>query len=195
MILYLIKKIPFLRTYYFNHAGRGFVNRKLKDIEPHLRSGSKILDIGSGNGLITFVLREKGFDVTPLDIAEGQYHSTVKPVIYNGRTMPFADNTFDSAILLTILHHTTNQEEIIRETVRVCKQLIIMEDIYETGFQKYYLYTIDSLINLFYSPCPHTNRTDSEWKKLFAELNLKLTDVHYRKLIGVKQAVYVLQRE
>ncbi len=192
MILFAIKRIPFLRNYYFNHTGRKFVNKKLEKIFAHTHPGQTILDIGSGNGLITKVLREKKFIVTPLDVQEGQYEDSVKPVLYDGKKMPFADQSFDTGILLTILHHTKNQEEIINEAARVCRQLIIMEDIYENQFQKYYTFCIDSFVNLFYSPCPHTNRTDAGWKKLFSDLNLNLEKAYYKKLLGVQQVIYIL---
>ena len=195
MILFAIKKIPFLRNYYFNHAGRKFVNKKLEKIIAHTGPGSTILDIGSGNGLITKVLRERNYIVTPLDIHAGQYDDSVTPVIYNGQKIPFADKSFDTGILLTILHHTNNQEEIISEAARVCHQLIIMEDIYSTQLQKYYTFFLDSFVNMFYSPCPHTNRPDKDWKNLFFKLNLNLEAVYYKKLLGVKQVVYVLKGE
>lgn len=195
MILFAIKKIPFLRNYYFNHAGRKFVNKKLEKIFAHTQPGQTILDIGSGNGLITKVLREKKYIVTPLDVQEGQYEDSVRPVVYDGKKMPFADQSFDTGILLTILHHTKNQEEIISEAARVCRQLIIMEDIYSTQLQKYYTFFLDSFVNMFYSSCPHTNRTDKEWKSLFAKLNLNLEAVYYKKLLGVKQVVYLLKGE
>jgi len=193
MILYLIGKIPYLRTNYFNNKGRKYVLKKLEHILPHLIPKSKVLDIGSGNGLITSVLRNKHYDVTPLDIHEGHYHPSVKPVLYDGKKMPFADDTFDTGLLLTILHHTSNQEEILTEAKRVCRQIIIMEDIYETDLQKQYVFLIDSLVNLFYSECPHTNRTDAGWKELFAQLGLKLTASYYKKFMGVMQVVYVLE--
>lgn len=195
MILFAIKKIPFLRNYYFNHAGRKFVHKKLEKFFTNVKSGSTILDIGSGNGLITKVLRDKEYIVSPLDIHEGQYENSVKPILYDGKKMPFADKSFDTGLLLTILHHTTNQEEIISEAARVCRQLIIMEDIYENQFQKYYTFFIDSFVNLFYSPCPHTNRTDREWRNLFNKLNLNLEAAYYKKLMGVKQSIYILNTE
>jgi 2-polyprenyl-3-methyl-5-hydroxy-6-metoxy-1,4-benzoquinol methylase len=195
MILFAIRKIPFLRNYYFNHAGRKFVNKKLERIFAHTKPGQTILDIGSGNGLITKILREKNYIVTPLDIHEGQYDDSVKPIIYDGKKMPFANKSFDTGILLTILHHTTNQEEIILEAARACHQLIVMEDIYKNQLQKYYTFLLDSFVNLFYSPCPHTNRTDKEWKALFSKLNLNLEAVYYKKLLGVQQVVYILKSE
>ncbi|MBC8045848.1 MAG: methyltransferase domain-containing protein, partial [Fimbriimonadaceae bacterium] len=160
MILYIIHKVPFFRKLYFNKIGRPFVEKKIKPILLHLPKNENILDIGSGNGLVTFLLRKKGFNVTPLDIHEGHYNDTVKPIVYDGKKIPFADKSFHTGIILTVLHHTEKPEIVLQEAVRVCKYLIVMEDIYENSFQKYLTFFLDKLANLFYSPCPHTNKTD-----------------------------------
>jgi hypothetical protein len=79
------------------------------------------------------------------------------------------------------------------EAARVCKKLIVMEDIYENSFQKYLTFFLDKLANLFYSPCPHTNKDDAGWKKTFEKMQLQLLNTHYRHVIFVvKQGVYVL---
>jgi ubiquinone/menaquinone biosynthesis C-methylase UbiE len=37
-----------------------------------------------------------------------------KPVLYDGKKMPFKDNVFDAALLITVLHHTPDPESIVR---------------------------------------------------------------------------------
>ena len=68
-------------------------------------AGSSVLDIGSGGGLATSVLREAGFQVTPMDIQDGAYDDSTRPVVYDGKTFPFSDGQFDFGLLLTVLHH------------------------------------------------------------------------------------------
>lgn len=154
-----------------------------------------MLDIGSGNGLAAHLLKEKGFDIVCLDIHEGQYHPSVKPIVYDGKKIPFPDNHFESGIILTVLHHTDDPELILREIMRVCKSLVIMEDIYDNKLQQYLTYFLDSLANLFYSPCPHTNKNDKQWKKTFEKMGLDLKSVQYRYVIFfIKQAVYQIKK-
>ncbi|MFI5171530.1 MAG: class I SAM-dependent methyltransferase [Chitinophagales bacterium] len=191
MILYIIHKVPLFRKIYFNSVGRPFVSKKINPLVPLLPRGTPVLDIGSGNGLAAHLLKEKGFDIVCLDIHEGNYHPSVKPIVYDGKHIPFEDDHFESGIILTVLHHTDNPDIILKEAMRVCRSLIIMEDIYENKFQQYITYFLDSVANLFYSPCPHTNRNDNQWKKTFAEMGLELRSVHYRKVIFfIKQGIY-----
>ncbi len=193
MVLYLINKIYLLREYYFYKAGRRFCTKKINLFRNHLPADASILDVGSGSGLITTLLRESGYKVTPLDIADGSFHAALKPVLYNGETMPFKDKVFHWAIILTVLHHTEYPEKILKEAARVSSNLILMEDIYSNKLEKYYTFFMDSIINLFYSRCPHTNKTDNQWKATFTKLNLQLKHVKYRRILFVKQVVYVLK--
>ncbi len=196
MILYIIHKMPFLRRWYFNAFGRKFVKNKLTLIQPLLSPQEKILDVGSGNGLASYLLKESGFAVTPVDIHEGQYDEKVKPILYDGDHLPFEDKSFDTAIILTVLHHVLHPERIITETNRVCKRIIIMEDIYENKAQQYFTYFFDSLVNLFYSSCPHTNKNDGEWMRTFAEMGFEVKSAQYRNVLFIfKQAVYEIQKK
>ncbi len=163
---------------------------------PNLPKGVKILDIGSGNGLAAHLLRKKGFDIVPMDIHEGQYDDSEKPIVYDGKKIPFADNTFQSGIILTVLHHIDNPDEILQEATRVCKNLVIMEDIYNNKLEQYLTYFLDSLANLFYSPCPHTNKNDAEWKAAFEKYGLTLKSAEYRHVIFfIRQGIYVLEKK
>lgn len=196
MILYIIHKIPFLRKWYFNALGRPFVKKKLALIEPLFLADDNILDLGSGNGLASYLLKEAGFNITPVDIHAGHYHESVHPIVYDGKKLPFTDNHFNTAIILTVLHHVKNPEILIQETSRVCDRIIIMEDIYENKIQQYLTYLADAVINLFYSPCPHTNKNDKQWKQTFEVMGFELISVKYRNIFFIfKQAVYEIQKK
>ena len=194
MILRFIGRSEFLKKVYFSNPGKKWVARKLKPFTPYLDQQKKIIDIGSGNGLITYMLRETGYDVTPLDIAEQSYSGKVKTLVYDGNTIPFDDNTFDQALILTVLHHTEHPEQIIQEAKRVAKELLIIEDIYKNPVQKWLTLKMDQFVNLGYSPCPKTNKDDNGWKVTFKELGLKLKHAYYmRVLLFFRQAYYVIE--
>ena len=170
------------------------MRRKLKPFLAHLPKGSRVLDIGSGGGLATSVLLEMGMEVVPLDIQNGAYNSQVVPVIYDGNQIPFNDQSFDAALLLTVLHHIDEPTPVLKEAYRVANSVLIIEDIYTNVFQRYFTFLADSIVNLFYSPCPHTNKSDSEWKKLFVELEMNLISSKKQPLGGLfLQAYYVLK--
>ncbi len=170
------------------------MRQKLAPFLQHLPAGSRILDIGSGGGLATSVLRELGMEVVPLDIMNGAYDATVAPVVYNGEQIPFGDKSFDVALLLTVLHHIQTPEPVLNEAARVAHKVMIIEDIYNNTLQRYLTYAADKMVNLFYAPCPHTNKSDAGWKAHFKESGFVLVSHTYRSLAGIfRQAYYIIQ--
>lgn len=196
MILYIIHKVPLFRRLYFHVVGRPFVSKKIAPLIPLLPNDTPILDIGSGNGLAASLLREKGKDIVPLDIHEGNYHPSVKPLVYDGKKIPFQDAHFDYGIILTVLHHVDEPEVLLEDIMRVCKHLVIMEDIYGSPLQKRITFWLDTLANLWYSPCPHTNKNDAGWKACFEAHGYQLRHTEYRRvLFFIRQAIYVISAE
>jgi len=171
--------------------GRAEVKRKR--LLPFLAKGEKVLEVGSGNGALTKLLTDEGINLRPLDIVDKSLFTDVNVAVYDGEKFPFGDKQFDACQLITMLHHTANAEELIREAKRVANRIIIMEDIYENSFQKYLTWFTDSLVNWEFYGHPHTNLTDAEWRELFERNGLKLKTVeYYRFLFFFKQVSYVL---
>jgi len=192
-MLRLLYAIPFLRRLYFNKLGWWWIRRKVAPFIKHLSPNDRIIDIGSGNGLITDYLRQEGFDVTPLDIIDMAYHERVSPVVYDGDVMPFEDKSFDVALILTVLHHIEEPDAVLVETQRIAQKIIIIEDIYNNSLQKYATFFMDWLVNLGYSPAPHTNKNDKGWRMTFSNMQLKLLHTaQWRVLLFFRQVVYIV---
>lgn len=194
-MLKFLYQIPFLRRLYFDRLGLWWIKKKVSPFIEHLPKKAKIVDIGSGNGLICYYLRKQGFNVTPLDVVDMAYNETVRPVVYDGREMPFEDNSFDYALILTVLHHIDSPEEVLDETCRIAQNIVIIEDIYTNTFQKYLTFFMDWLVNLGYSPTPHTNKDDLGWKSTFnsRQLELKYTS-QWRVLLFFRQVLYIVKK-
>lgn len=166
---------------------------KLSRIVRHLNTNDSILDIGAGPCSVCLLLKKRGFNPVALDIKDLSMVSEIKPEIFDGKNIPFGDKSFDTALILTVLHHTENQEEIIREAQRTAKKIIIIEDVYSNRFIKYLMFFADSFFNLEFKGHPHSNRTDQGWKELFSQLNLKIIHVEYKRILVIfRQAIYVL---
>lgn len=168
-------------------------SRKLSWINQYLKKHDKILDIGCGPCFLTSFLSERGFEVTPVDVQNLSAFKKIKPIIYDGGNLPFKKNSYDLALLLTVLHHIKDFKAIIKEAKRVSKKIIIIEDVYHNNFNKYLIYFFDSLLNLEFFNHPHNNLNDSQWKRLFKEENLKLEDTQYHQIaLFCTQATYYL---
>ena len=152
------------------------VKAVMNKILPYLKSDSTVVDIGSGNCKISKELQNRGFVVKPVDIKNKSEFKNIIPVVYDGKTLLFSDNTFDVALLITVLHHTKNPIQLLKEAKRVAKTIILMEDTYKGRLQKYLTFIMDSLVNLEFIGHPHTNKTVSKWEEIFKELNLRVVD-------------------
>ncbi|OEK03005.1 hypothetical protein BFP97_16400 [Roseivirga sp. 4D4] len=166
---------------------------KIKRIQPLISKGETIADIGSGYGTVTDLLRKEGYDVTPVDVKDHSIKQDLKPICYDGTTLPFVDNSFDQSLLLTVLHHTPNPQAIISEVARVSNEIIIIEDVYRNKIQQYLTYFADSLFNFEFKGHPHTNNTREGWEAICRLLNLNLKVIRSdRFLLFFRQETYLV---
>ncbi len=186
-------KVPLLSNAVFK-LWKMDAQRKYEWVRHDIKLSDHLLEIGSGPGSVIDVFRSHGHRVMGLDIADNSFRNDLKADIYNGITMPYEDNSFDVALLLTMLHHTPNPKVILKEAKRVAKRLIIIEDVYDTPFQATYTKITDSITNMEFIGHPHTNQSDSKWLESFSELSLTIT---YRKIYKLakfyQQAVYIVE--
>jgi ubiquinone/menaquinone biosynthesis C-methylase UbiE len=138
----------------------------------------KILDIGSGNCLIAEKI-SKTNNITCIDVADNN-KSKLPLTVYDGEKIPCEDKLFDTSLLLYVLHHTTNQGELISEAARVTKKrIIVFEDVYTDSFSLFLLKLFD-LGNYLSSkkiPMPLNFRKEKEWTNLLK----KYGDIEMKK--------------
>lgn len=162
--------------------------------EANLGSKSSIIDVGSGTCHIADLLTDKGYKVSPVDVVNLSFSPKTSPLIYDGKKLPFKDRSFDTAILITVLHHTKSPEAILAEASRVAGQVVIIEDIYKNKLHKRLTYSLDSLLNLEFKNHPHTNKTDEQWQQLFRKMSLRLVSISYAKSYFIMHhSIYVLK--
>ncbi len=158
----------------------GFLEKRaekmISEIEGYLKKNDRILDIGCGGCHVAKRLQEKGYSVVPLDIENQSSFQEIMPVIYDGKTIPFADDSFGVTLLLTVLHHTQDPVHILTEAKRVSRRIVIIEDLYDGWFQKYLTFVMDSVVNFECIGHPHSNKTKKEWETDFRALNLRISD-------------------
>jgi SAM-dependent methyltransferase len=91
--------------------------------------GERILDLGSGNGLLALQIKEQlAKEVILVDVLD--YNNTDLPLIlYSPKDkVPLADKEVDTTILYTVLHHASDPEHLLEEATRITKKrLVIME--------------------------------------------------------------------
>lgn len=88
--------------------------------------GRECLDIGADNGVISFLLREKGGRWRSADLEPDVVESIRRMVgdqvyLFDGGRTPFADNTFDLVVIIDFLEHIHDDQGFIKELARIMK--------------------------------------------------------------------------
>ncbi len=81
---------------------------------PYIKHSKRILDIGCGTGHVADLLTKEGRDLTLVDISDKSWVSTIKPIIYDGKRSPLPDKSFDTLLLLMVLHIPRSKNSVFR---------------------------------------------------------------------------------
>jgi SAM-dependent methyltransferase len=144
-------------------------NRVTESLAKHLGHVGSLLDIGCGDGHNTKRLAEiagatrvAGVDVQvrPTAVIE------VQP--YQGRDVPFPDQSFDAVSLVDVLHHCEDPQRVLDEAVRVARKMVIIKDHLAFGpVTRKMLYYMDIVGNAKDSiPSPGTYFELRDWVRM-----------------------------
>ena len=186
-------KTPVLGAFAF-WCWRLDAKRKLRRLQKHLKFLDQHIEIGSGTGSVLSVMRKQNYYVDGLDFADNSFRDDLKPIVYNGKMMPFAKDVYDTALLLTVLHYTDDPEAILREAGRIAKRIVVIENVYDRRAMEWLTKAFCSLMNFEFIDHPHNNRTHAKWIETFDRMGLKPWYKSPHRVRGFfKQAIYVLQ--
>jgi SAM-dependent methyltransferase len=146
----------------------------------------RVLDVGCGTGRIArlVVQRNSRLEIQGIDILV-QPRAEIAVQQFDGEVIPFADRTFDAVLLVDVLHHTSNQAQLLTETLRVCRRAVIVKDHFCNGlFSFIVLAFMDWVGNRALgvrSPCNYLSK--EQWAQLFADAGA--TEVKTLKVTGL----------
>ncbi|NIO49818.1 MAG: methyltransferase domain-containing protein [Candidatus Aminicenantes bacterium] len=90
----------------------------------------RVLEVGSGDGLIIKALRKAGHDPVALDISQSalKHIQSSKLVQATGNQLPFPSNSFDLVLACELLEHlpVSIYQDVLDEIARVTKRYIII---------------------------------------------------------------------
>ncbi len=156
-------------------------NRRVQSLVRHLvslmpKSGS-VLDVGCGDGLLASLLAASvpqteffGIDVLVRD----QTHIPVE--YFDGFEIPHGDNSFDTVMMVDVLHHTEDPELLLREAKRVARDHIVLKDHTRDGLlANSTLRFMDWVGNAHHGVAlPYNYLAECEWLSMFEKLELKV---------------------
>lgn len=165
----------------------------------YLPSGSRVLDIGSGQGYVLDVLNEEmactafGCDVVMPTAAENRF------TLFDGSRLPFRDGAFDVAFLVFVLHHANEPGELLREASRVATQsVVVVEDTPSTALEEEWgRMHIRSFARRHHIPWHGRVRREHEWRHIFQFSGMPVLHVErlgrLERLPPVARTVFVLE--
>lgn len=194
-VIQWIRSTPLLSTVYKSSIiPRAKI--KLHRISSYLPLGSHILDIGSGNAGLAYLLQQNDQQVNALDVIDHSFFTSVPIELYDGHHIPYKENAFEYSLLITVLHHIKDPVAILKEAIRVSEKVIVMEDVFTSNWNKKLLFFMDSLVNFEFFGHPHSNKSDVEWENTFKSLKLVIEEKRTDKILGIfRQVSYVLKKE
>ncbi|HEX9660004.1 MAG TPA: methyltransferase domain-containing protein [Rhodothermales bacterium] len=133
---------------------------RVRPFLPELVEECELLDLGAGEGYVGERLEktvgfrdtQTGFEipgckVTLCDVRDAN-RTELPYVVYNGHSLPFANQQFDATILVFVLHHAESPSRLINEAKRVTgRRVIIIESVHEGMLSRLFLRFSDRLVN------------------------------------------------
>jgi ubiquinone/menaquinone biosynthesis C-methylase UbiE len=173
--------------------------RLTEHLAPYLAGAGTVLDVGASCGRLGRLLaKQTGADFLGVDVVlQPRAEIEVRP--YDGRALPFADESFDAVLLADVLHHCADPERTLAEARRVARRFVVVKDHYwESRLDRAALCLIDTLSNAPNGiPLPYHFLRLSEWGELFQRQGLLVmaqSRWRYAALDPLKQVTFKLCR-
>ena len=104
------------------HLVRFIEFEKIQEVLPK-SSNKKVLEIGSGTGFMFGKLNQMYENVSGLEVEGSSYNFNNKNIkLYDGKNIPFKDNSFDIIVSSHVLEHVNEIDYLINEINRVMKK-------------------------------------------------------------------------
>ncbi len=156
--------------------------RRVKKLAHHLGSQlpnkCSLLDIGCGDGLIDHLISQikPGLKIEGIDVLIRP--ETFIPVkAFDGKSIPYADNSFDVVMFVDVLHHTDDPFALLQEAQRVARQAVLIKDHLKHGiFSASTLRFMDWIGNAHHGvTLPYNYWMTEQWQQAFKSLALHIT--------------------
>lgn len=158
-----------------------------------------VLDVGSSDGRLAKLIQDRiggwfmGADVLV------QPRTDIPIVEYDGMKLPFEDESFDAVMMIDMLHHAENQEQLLREAKRVSGRYILIKDHYWDRRMDYLLLAMSDYIgNKPYGVnLPYKYLTIASWLRLFERNGLRVVEsecFRFTPLDPCKHVIFKLEK-
>lgn len=168
-------------------------------LKPFIKKTDRVLKIGNGFGYLSRTISNYVRDMSVYELHV--FPKTINKAqvrIYDGKTIPEEDKSFDVAVFNLVFHHIPNNRDYLRQTVAKTKRYIILyEQTYDNIIQKIQLVWRDWHINrkagtpskIYWSSYLKRSELDKFVGNLGVEIihrETKHSHLYYKELIVLK---------
>lgn len=159
-----------------------------------LPASGRILEIGAGTGWQANSLKRHGYEVQAIDLPASTYsENRIFPVIdYDGKNIPFADNTFDIVFSSNALEHIPHLHEFQNEIHRVLKPSGIAIHVIPSGSWRFWT-NVTFFLTVWTFSAPHGEHAKNSfteiyyfsrrwWTRLFRDTGWQVVSYYPNKL-------------
>lgn len=153
-----------------------YVRKQVALLTPYLTNAHTILDFGCGNLSLAKGVKEMipKTDITGVDVVDsGVRAKDIKFRTYDGRRLPFKQNSFDVTIVYHVLHHCTDPKASLTDVMRVTKKTILLvEPVVRNSIDLFFMKILDRVGNGWRGvsiPMPFTFQKEETWAKWVRE--------------------------
>jgi SAM-dependent methyltransferase len=151
----------------------------LRLIMAHVSAGCTVLDVGCGSGHLGKAIMDHSTKVTVEGLERAKREGElIKVHLYDGSRIPWPDNTFDIVIVADVLHHELHPDHLLRESIRVSRELTIVKDHLREGFlAQQRISLLDWAANAPYDvPCTYRYNNLRNWHEMLERAHVRLKE-------------------
>ena len=171
-IIDMLKRVRSICTFYIAEQTpkhlESIRNYELSMAINFLSPNGRLLELGAGTGWQAQELHKLGYVVSAIDIPSSNYMSSrIYPVIdYDGKTIPFENNTFDIVFSSNVLEHIAHIYEFQDEIHRVLKPGGVVVHILPSSYWRFWS-SLTEILKSWRPPLVHGEQARNVFEEIF----------------------------
>lgn len=156
-------------------------NWKIKTLAAYFKNQETVLDFGCGDLTLSKMLKKNypKLKITGVDVANfPNKPKNIKFVEYDGKKLPFKNNSFDTVIAFYVFHHCDDAIASFRECARVAKKRVLfVESVYRSPIEIPFMKVMDWFYNIVKPekvPLSYQFLTYDKWVSVFKRDRMKI---------------------
>ena len=165
----------------FEHFHKKSTLWKRNMLTPYFKGSEAVLDFGCGDLSFAKSLLEVHplLQITGVDVVDFfEKPRGIKFITYDGKKLPFKDNSFDTVISFYVFHHCEDAFAAFEECARVAKKRVIfVESVYRYPLELVFMRIMDWLYNIVKPesiPLSYQFFSFHDWLKVFEKNKMKM---------------------